>query len=247
MLMRLRTIIVDDEPMARKGLEEDLREIGFIVIAGIAENSFQAIEMVIALQPDLLLLDIEMPRLNGLDLIKSLKNPPLIIIITAYSGYALEGYELDVVDYLMKPVDFPRLLKACCKAREFLELKKLATRPTPFSLPADGYFFVKCNGKHEKINFNELLFVEAADNYVIIHTATKNFMTHDTLRNMESLLPELHFIKVHKSFIVALDRIDHVQGNEIVLGSTKIPVSRNHRDSLIERLVKKNRPDKTDT
>jgi len=123
-------------------------------------------------------------------------------------------------------------------------LKQYASRTLQFNLPAEGYFFVKCNGKHEKIIFKELLFVEAADNYVIIHTTMKNFMTHDTLRNMESLLPESHFIKVHKSFIVALDRIDHLEGNEIVLGSVKIPVSRNLRDSVLGRLVKKKFPDK---
>jgi DNA-binding LytR/AlgR family response regulator len=166
----------------------------------------------------------------------------MIIIITAYSGYALEGYELDVIDYLMKPVDLHRLLKACCKAKEFFELKQHALLARQSNLPADGYFFVKCNGKHERIVVKELLFVEAADNYVIIHTTMKNFMTHDTLRNMEGLLPASHFIKVHKSFIVALDKIDHVEGNEIVLGRTRIPVSRNLKEALVERLVSKRPP-----
>src|SRR5215475_1353514 len=124
--MKLRCIIVDDEPMARKGIKEDISEIGFIQIEGIAENSLQALELTDKLNPDLILLDIQMPRLNGLDFLKSLKHPPMVIFITAYSEHALEGYSLDVIDYLVKPVPFDRLLKACNKAREFFELKQAA-------------------------------------------------------------------------------------------------------------------------
>jgi DNA-binding LytR/AlgR family response regulator len=235
----LRTIIVDDEPVARRGLEEDLREIAFIGLAGIAENSFQAIELVMTRQPDLILLDIEMPRLNGLDFIKSLKDPPMVIIITAYSEYALEGYQLDVIDYLIKPVDFPRLLKACGKARDFYEMKrKAACREQP----ADDWFFIKCSGKYEKILFSDLLFIEAADNYVILHTAGKKFMTYTTLKNMEDLLPVKNFVKVHKSFIVAVARISHISGHEVTIGMAKIPVSRNCKEALMERIILPRRP-----
>src|SRR5882672_4679825 len=115
MPMRLRTIMVDDEPMARKGIAEELKEMAFIELVGVAENSFQAMDLVATLRPDLILLDIGMPGLSGLDLIKTLSRPPMVIIITAYPEYALEGYALDVMDYLIKPVNFSRLLKACCK------------------------------------------------------------------------------------------------------------------------------------
>ena len=235
----LRTIIVDDEPVARKGLEEDLREIAFIRMAGMAENSFQAIELVMTRQPDLILLDIEMPRLSGLDFIKSLKNPPMVIIITAYSEYALAGYELDVIDYLIKPVDFQRLLKACGKARDFYQLKRNAGHREQ---PADDYFFIKCGGKYEKIMFSDLLFAEAADNYVILHTTGKKFMTYTTLKNMESLLPVKDFIKVHKSFIVAIAKISNISGHEITVGTTRIPVSRNLKEALIGRVTPPRRP-----
>src|SRR5579872_6557426 len=122
--MQLRCIMVDDEPVARKGMEEDLREIAFVELVGIAENSYQAVELVAALCPDLIFLDIQMPGLNGLDLIRSLRQPPMVIITTAYPEYALKGYELDVMDFLIKPIDFNRLLKACCKAQEFYSLKQ---------------------------------------------------------------------------------------------------------------------------
>ena len=234
--MRLRTIIVDDEPMARKGLEEDCREIDFIEIVGIAENSFQALEMLTTLSPDLILLDIRMPRLSGLDMIKSLKVPPMVIITTAYSEYALEGYELDVMDYLIKPVDFRRLVKACCKAKDFNNLRLLAI-PGGMNNPPNPWFFVKCNGKYERILLQELLFVEAADNYVIIHIRDGKFMVYATLKSIENLLPLTHFMKVHKSFIVALDKISRVEGQELMVDKYRIPVSRNLKEEVLTRVI----------
>jgi len=239
--MQLRCILVDDEPMARKGMEEELREIGFVELVGVAENAYQAMDLVAALRPDLILLDIQMPGLNGLDLIKSLRQPPMVIITTAYTEYALKGYELDVMDFLIKPVDFNRLLKACCKAQEFHALRQQATGgalPHASTNPAADYFFVKSNSKYEKILFKELLFVEAADNYVVLHTSGKKFMVYDTLKNMESLLPAADFIRVHKSFIVSLDKVSAVEGSTLKIQQTRIPVSRNLKESVLQRIVR---------
>lgn len=239
--MQLRCILVDDEPMARKGMEEDLREIGFVELVGIAENSYQAVELVATLRPDLILLDIQMPGLNGLDLIKSLRQPPMVIITTAYSEYALKGYELDVMDFLVKPIDFNRLLKACCKAQEFHSLKQQATGAglsRPSTASGDAYFFVKSDGKYEKILFRELMFVEAADNYVWLHTGSKKFMVYDTLKNMETLLPAGDFMKVHKSFIVALDKVSTVEGSVLRIANAKIPVSRNLKEAVVDRILR---------
>jgi DNA-binding LytR/AlgR family response regulator len=239
--MQLRCIIIDDEPMARKGMEEELREIAFIKLVGIGENSYQAIELVATLRPDLILLDIQMPGLNGLDLIKSLRQPPMVIITTAYSEYALRGYELDVMDFLIKPVDFKRLLKACSKAQEFHALRQSAAGVglPNLSMPSgDLYFFVKSNGKYEKILFSELLFVEAADNYVLLHTNGKKFMVYDTLKNMQSILPVDDFIKVHKSFIVALKKVSAVEGNTLRILEAEIPISRSLKEVVIERIMK---------
>jgi len=248
--MRLRTIIVDDEPIARKGLAEDAGEIDFLDIVGVAENSFQALDLLATIRPDLLLLDINMPRLSGLDLIKSLPNPPMIIIVTAWPEYALEGYELDVMDYLIKPVDLPRLLKACCKAREFFSLQRQASAhpissapisPAPMFSAAvernEGYFFVRCNGKYEKLLFRELLYVEAADNYVMIHTAGKKILTYHTLKDMAARLPSTHFMKVHKSFIISLDKVSSMEGQTLIVGGAVIPVSRHLKDAVRERIL----------
>jgi len=241
--MQLRTIMVDDEPMARKGISEELKEIAFIELVGVAENSFQAMDLVAGLRPDLILLDIGMPGLNGLDLIKTLSRPPMIIIITAYPEYALEGYELDVMDYLIKPVSFSRLLKACCKAREFRLLQQQASGHFPMQTPpaADSYFFVKAGGKYEKLLFRELLFIEGADNYVMIYIPGKKILAYHTLKYMMEMLPATHFMKVHKSFIVALDKVSRLEGHTLLIEGFTIPISRLMKEEVRERVLR-NRP-----
>jgi two-component system, LytTR family, response regulator len=237
--------------MTRNGMAEELTEIEFVEIVGIAGNAYQAGELLRSHRPDLLFLDIGMPGLSGLSLLKSLLQPPMVIIVTAYPEYALEGYELDVMDYLIKPVDFNRLFKSCCKAREFHELKTKASLQTaaghvgPVGSNGDGYFFVKHNGKYEKIVLQELLVVEAADNYVIIYTTGKKFMVYDTLKNMVALLPEPFFMKVHKSFIVALDKVSGVEGSDLIVKvdgqplNLQIPVSRILKEVVLHRILKR--------
>ena len=235
--MKLHCIIVDDEPAARKGIEEEIKEIGFLKIVGTAENAFQANELITKENPDLIILDIQMPKISGLELLKSLHHPPMAILITAYAEYALEGFNLDVIDYLVKPVRFERLLKACNKARDFFEMKKNTGSPTARHLE---YFFIKADNKYEKILMKELLFVEAADNYVIIHTNEKSFITYLTLKNMEEYLQGDNFVKVHKSFIVALDKINSIELNQLTIGKKSIPVSRSLKDGLLSKIVGKN-------
>ena len=234
--MTLRSIIVDDEPLARKGLEEDLREIDFIEIVGTAENSLKAIELVTTAKPDLVFLDIEMPKVNGLELIKSITQPPMVVITSAYSKYAMKGYELDVTDYLLKPIDFNRLLKACIKAKEFYQLKH---NPAGDKASANDYFFVKCDGKYEKVIFDELFLIEAANNYVFLHTKDKKLMTYSTMKNIQQLLPESKFMRVHKSYIIAIDKIHELHKNELLINNIKIPVSRNVKDVVLNSMLNK--------
>ena len=229
--MKLRCVIVDDEPMARNGLAEDIRAIDFMEVTGIAENALQAMELLTKQNPDLLFLDIEMPKLNGFDLLHSLDKPPMVILTTAWSHYAPESYDAGVIDYLLKPISFDRLLKACNKAKDF-QLQQITN-------PANGssdHFFVKSNGRYEKILVSELLYIEAADNYIFLNTAGKKYLVYRTLKSMEEYLPAQHFVKVHKSFIVAFDKVDSFEGNQLFIGEHCIPVSRNYREMVISRM-----------
>jgi two-component system, LytTR family, response regulator len=234
--MKMRCIIVEDEPTARKGLAEDILEIGFIEIIGIAENSSQAKEMLSIQHVDLVFLDIEMPKPNGLDLVKSLKNPPMIIITTAYPEFALEGYDLAVIDYLLKPIAFNRLLKACHKAREFNQFRQNTSIE---DRNERQYCFIKSNHNYQKILLTDLLFVEAADNYIYLHTSEKSFLAYQTLKSMEEYLPERKFLRVHKSYIVSIDQINHIQGNVLIIHNRIIPISRNFKQEFLKKITNK--------
>ena len=223
--MKLSCIIVDDEPAARNGLANDLSEIDYLAITGTASDAFQALGLINNLSPDLVFLDIEMPGLNGLEFLKLIKIQPMVILITAYQQYAINGYEFGVVDYLLKPVSAERLKTACDKARELYHYKNQKAG----KVTHDEFMFVKCQGKMEKIPFAEILYVEAANNYVFIHTIKKRFMGYYTLKGMEIQLPMNEFVKVHKSFIVSTRHIKQVSKNEIMVNDQRIPLSKNFR------------------
>jgi two-component system LytT family response regulator len=232
--MRLNCLIVDDEPIARNGLAEDIKEFDFLRIAGLAENAFQALQFLSNPEPiDLLFLDIDMPGLSGLDFLKLVRVKPIVIITTAYQQYAINGFELGVMDYLLKPISPERLGVAVKKAKEWYLLKNQGA----VEQETNDFLYVKCNGKYEKIRFSEILYIEAANNYVLIHTAGKRFITYHTLKGIEGQLPLNQFVKVHKSFIVSRGHIDQINGAEIIINEVPIPLSRNFRDSFQKSVV----------
>lgn len=232
--MKLSCLIIDDEPMARKGLEEYVKEVDFLHLAGQCENAVKASALLHDGKIDLLLLDIHMPKLSGIEFLKTLKNPPMVIFTTAYSEYALEGYSLDIIDYLVKPIPFERFLKAVQKAHDFHVLKQKAEATTALS---QDYFFVKCDHKFEKVNYSDVLYVEAMQNYCIIHTAERKMITYITFSGLESQLPMDRFLKVHKSFLVSFTKIKAVEGNEILIGNARIPISRNLKDEVMQKIM----------
>jgi DNA-binding LytR/AlgR family response regulator len=233
--MKLNCLIIDDEPVARNGMEEYVKEVEFLNLLGKCENPVKATSYLNESSVDLLLLDIHMPKISGIDFLKTLKNPPMVIFTTAYSEYALQGYSLDVIDYLMKPVSFDRFLKAVQKARDFHALKH---QQKPAS---DEYFFIKCDSKFERINFNEVLFVESLQNYVVINTAEKKYITYLTLSAVEEQLPSSQFMKVHKSFLIALNKVKAIEGNEILIqNGSRVPISRNLKDEVMNRILGNN-------
>ncbi len=183
--MKLKCIIIDDEPVARKVLQEFIEEIDYLELAGQAENPLKAMSL-INNDIDIVFLDINMPKINGIDFLKTSKTSASIIMTTAYPGYAVEAYELDVLDYLVKPIAFDRFLKACNKAKEIRELKKaVETQPNK----TNDYFFIKCNSQIEKVFYNDLVYAEAMLNYVMLYTNSKKMMVYVTIKNLEEQLP----------------------------------------------------------
>lgn len=233
--MNIKCAIVDDEPLARKGLMEYSAQLDFLDIVGVFEDASQLYPVISEMEIDLVFLDIEMPRLSGIDFVRSLKHPPLIVITTAYPKYAIEGYELDVVDYLLKPVTLSRFLKAVNKAKEILQTRMNRNLPSP----VDDHFFIKENGRYTKVLYDEVIYIEALQNYVAIHLSNKKLVTYNTLSQLEKQLPESIFMRIHKSYMVSLSKIESIDGNMVLLGKEKVPVSRTTRESLMQKLLEK--------
>lgn len=230
--MKLNCLIVDDEPVARKGLAEYVGEVEFLNLVGQCENALKANAVLNESTVDLIFLDIQMPKLTGIEFLKTLKNPPLVIFTTAYAEYAIEGYTLDVVDYLLKPISFDRFLKSVQKA---LEIHTFKHQP-PQTKSAD-YFFVKSDSKFEKVRYDDVTYIEALQNYVIIHTGAKKLITYLTMTGLESQLPKDQFLKVHKSYIVSVPQIKAIDGNELLIGEARIPISRNLKDEVVNQII----------
>ena len=234
--MRLNCLIIDDEPLARKGIAEYAREIDFLHAVGECGSAAEAASVVAKQSIDLLLLDIQMPRLTGIEFLKTMSHPPMAIITTAYSEYALEGYSLDVIDYLVKPIPFDRFLKAVHKAYDFHQLRHREPRQAE-TAPSADYFFVKSNGKFERVTFSDILYVESMQNYVLIHLPGQKLIVYMTLAGLEAQLPPSRFMKVHKSFIVAIGQVKSIENNEIIIGSARIPISRTLKDDVLKRIL----------
>jgi DNA-binding LytR/AlgR family response regulator len=231
--IKLNCLIVDDEPLARKGLEDYVNDIDFLSLAGSCENALKASALLHEKEIDLILLDIHMPKISGIEFLKTLKNPPLVILTTAYPDYALESYTLDVIDYLVKPIPFDRFLKAVQKAYDYHLLAR-------HRLTTPDYFFIKCDNKYEKVNYSEVLYVEAMQNYCILYTTGKKLIAYITLSGLEEQLPKHRFLKVHKSFIVAVDKINSLDGSEILIGTARIPISRTLKDDVLQKIMGNN-------
>jgi DNA-binding LytR/AlgR family response regulator len=233
--MKLKCIVVDDEPVARKILAEFIEEIDYLELVGEAENPLKAMSLLGDNDIDIIFLDINMPNINGIDFLKSSKINANIIMTTAYPEYAVEAYGLDVLDYLVKPVAFERFFKACNKAKEITGLKKTAeTRPDK----TDDHFFIKCDSQIEKVFYNDLIYAEAMLNYVMLNTQSKKMMVYVTIKNLEEQLPSSLFIKVHKSFIVNIGKIQSIEGNMLNIGNERITISQSLREKVIAEIVK---------
>ncbi len=233
--MVLNCVIVDDEPIARKLLQEYIEETDFLHLVGIAENPLKAISVINSQPTDLIFLDINMPKMNGMEFLRSSANLPMVIMTTAYGQYAVEGFEMAVIDYLVKPFSLERFIKASQKA---LELKMLKQKPAQVEKSNDEYFYVKCDGKIERVLYNDLLYVEAMANYVTLYTTQGKLVVYLTIKGILEQLPPEKFAQVHKSYIVNMGRINTIEGNVLHLGKNKITVSSNYNDEVMKRILK---------
>jgi DNA-binding LytR/AlgR family response regulator len=224
----IKCIITDDEPIARKGLQGYIEKIPFLQLAGVCEDAIQLNTLLKEQQVQLLFLDIEMPYITGIDFLQNTSQPPKVIFTTAYEQYAIKGYELDVLDYLLKPISFERFLKAANKAYDYFTVQQQEA----------DHFFVKTDHRLEKIFFNDLLFAEAMENYVALYTPGKKMITHCTLKALQSSLPPGRFIQPHKSYLVNMAHIISIEGNILHLeGKYQVPMSKYLKDEVLEKIV----------
>lgn len=228
----LRCLITDDEPFARKGLQRYVQQLPFLELRGLCADA-QELAAHLQQEPiDLVFLDIEMPGRSGLDFLRELPEPrPQIIFTTAYEQYALAGFELDVLDYLVKPISFERFVRATGKAYDYFRLRQsTATDPAP------GYVFVKVDGRQEKVTLAELRYLEALENYVVLHLPGRRLITHSTLKALLARLPAGTVVQTHKSYAVAPAHIDSLAGNTLHLGPDEVPISKLLRAQVLQQL-----------
>jgi len=237
-MKKLSCIIVDDEPVARKILHEFVEQVPFMDMQGKFENAMKAEVFLKNNAVDMIFLDIEMPKVSGLQFLQKMNIESMVILTTAFPQYALEGYELDIIDYLLKPFALSRFLKAVQKAKDFHEMK---TRTG--STLQSSYIFIKSDKRIEKIELCDLLYAESVGNYVSVYTDDKKIIAYLTMKSLESQLPADEFIKIHQSYLVNCGKIDAIEGNEIKIGNKSLPISRNYRDLVMkivhQRLLKR--------
>jgi DNA-binding LytR/AlgR family response regulator len=227
----MKCLIVDDNKMARMATAELLNQTKMVKVTGECSSGLEAYTFIKSNPVDLVILDIEMPGMSGIDLLKSLPDAPIVIFSTAKKNYAVDAFELNVADYIIKPVSLPRLLQAIEKARSIFK-----HRHDVVSKIAHDFIFLKDKGTLRKIKLSDILWIEALGDYVKIHVTDKWFMLHTTLKQLEGKLPSANFLKVHRSYIIALDKIDYIEEGVIYVNRAPVPLTETYRNLLMERL-----------
>ena len=227
----IKCIIVDDEPLAQDVLEDHLQQLPYARLQGKFNNAWDALKFLAVTEVDVILLDIEMPEMNGIDFLKSLSPAPLTIFTTAYRSYAFDGFELGAIDFLLKPVSFNRFRLAMEKARDFLSLK---THNSSFEAGADApdFVFVKSGVQRVKLFFDEVTHIQGLKDYAIIYAPGKKVVIKGSVKSMLEIFPPARFIRVHKSFIVARDKINRIEKNRIIINDNLIPIGRNYKEEV---------------
>jgi Response regulator of the LytR/AlgR family len=226
MVSDARCLIIDDEPLAIDVIENYLQRLHITQIHR-CENAIDAFQLLQQQSFDIIFLDIEMPMLSGFDLLKSISNPPQIIVTTAYRDYAVEGFEFEVLDYLLKPISFPRFMKAM----------ERAFKNSPVVKPESDVLFLKVDRKFVKIDISDILYIESLKDYVRVKTHDDAFVTYQSLTSITEKLPKDKFIRIHRSFTIAIDKVKTIKGNFVEIGAQQIPISREQRQELLRRIA----------
>ncbi|KQS23883.1 LytTR family DNA-binding domain-containing protein [Dyadobacter sp. Leaf189] len=234
-MQKINCLIVDDEPIARDILKTYCAHFPYLNVAGSVGNALEIKPILYEQKVDILFLDINMPVMDGVTFLKTLKNPPQVIFTTAYREYALDAFELSACDYLLKPFSLERFVVAVDKAVERLQPGNPPAFETAAQKP-DDFIFIKTDGKIFKVLFNELLYAEASGNYIKIVLTTSTLLPAMTFSNFEDMLPKATFIRIHRSFIVNKSKISHIEGNRIFLNQTELPIGTSYREGLLKEL-----------
>ena len=234
--MTIRTLIVDDEPLARTGLSDLVGRIDFLREVGQARSGLEVLSFLQHSSIDLLLLDVQMPGLSGPELLRTLPRPPAVIFTTAHPSFAVEGFELDAVDYLLKPIAFPRLLRAALRARD-----RLCPPSADEADEADGSaraddIFIREEGRVERILIDDILYAEAMQNYCRIHTRSRSYLPLLPLSQLAGALPD-HFLSIHRSYLVNQRKVEGFEGNQVRIAGSLLPISRGNREEVLRRLI----------
>lgn len=225
-------MVVDNEPLNLEIMENFIGKVDYLELVGQCEDAFEAMDFLQKNEVDLLFSDIQMPKINGLELVSSLTHPPAIIFATAFGEYALDGFDIGIVDYLLKPISFQRFLKACNKAKLQIEQGWLKL-PVQNAPEESLHLFIKENDKLTKVLFSDILYVEAMGDYIKVNTLGGTLVTYSTLKGFEEKLPVKKFVRSHKSFIIQINAIKSISGNTVILNNDiNIPISKNYKDSF---------------
>ena len=226
----IRCIIVEDETLAQNVIQSHLQRTPGFELVGICNNALEATETLNTHDVDLIFLDVQLPGMTGLNFLRTLQDPPLVVLTTAHAEYALESYEFNVIDYLLKPISFERFSKTVNKIVDGKLFTQAAKEKQPW--PHD-HIFIKSSGKFFKVNFSEIIYVESMKDYLKIYTADYRLITHQTMNDMEKTLPAKQFMRVHKSYIVSLAHIRTIQANNIEAGKASIPIGSNYKEKVM--------------
>lgn len=232
----LRCLIVDDELIAIKDIVSNIEKINFLIVEDTCSSAIEAAEILKKGNIDLMFLDINMPYLSGIEFLESLDKAPLTILSTAYSEYALDGYRLNVIDYLLKPISFQRFFQAVQKAQEIFQTQILLQNVED----SQPNLFIRQGDSFQKIDWNDILYVEGMQNYLKIHLSNKTLTIHQTMVSLEALLPKDAFYRIHKSYLINVYKIDSISGGRLFINGEELPISKPRKESLLNSVIYKN-------